>query len=146
MHHYLNFFKQDVDECQSNPCQSGGTCDDNINRYTCRCAAGYCGNNCETSKFFISPPTNLKYVNSSNFNYQLILYCPADINECSSNPCQNSGTCNDQINSYTCTCVFDRTGTYCETGIQIISMIYSIPQSKNSNYHNKNFLKRKHIR
>ena len=39
-----------------------------------------------------------------------------DINECSSTPCQNGGTCTDAVNSYTCACVPGYTGTNCETG------------------------------
>ena len=39
----------------------------------------------------------------------------ADVDECISAPCQNSGTCADGVNSYTCTCVAGYTGTNCET-------------------------------
>ena len=42
-----------------------------------------------------------------------------DINECSSNPCMNEGTCIDAVNSYTCACVDGMpgyTGTHCEIG------------------------------
>ena len=41
----------DVDECSSSPCQNGGTCDDAVNMYTCSCAAGFNGDNCETGRF-----------------------------------------------------------------------------------------------
>ena len=40
-----------------------------------------------------------------------------DIDECASSPCQNGGTCNDGINSYTCDCVPGHTGDNCEIGI-----------------------------
>ena len=43
----------DIDECASDPCQNGGVCVDGINGYTCFCAAGFTGVNCETSKFSI---------------------------------------------------------------------------------------------
>lgn len=41
----------DTNECASSPCMSGGTCVDGINKYTCKCAPGYTGTNCLTSKF-----------------------------------------------------------------------------------------------
>ena len=47
-----------------------------------------------------------------------------DINECDSSPCQNGGTCNDGINSYTCTCVPGYTGGNCEIGDVICSSKY----------------------
>ena len=40
-----------------------------------------------------------------------------DIDECSSTPCQNSATCNDAVNAYTCDCAAGYTGTHCETGM-----------------------------
>ena len=40
----------DIDDCNSDPCQNGGTCTDGVNTYTCSCAAGYTGINCETGE------------------------------------------------------------------------------------------------
>jgi len=39
-----------------------------------------------------------------------------DVDECSSNPCENGGSCTDLINGYTCACVAGYTGINCETG------------------------------
>ena len=44
-----------------------------------------------------------------------ILLCFTDINECSSNPCRNGGTCRDGVNSYTCNCVTGYNGVHCQT-------------------------------
>ena len=41
---------------------------------------------------------------------------PLDINECSSLPCQNDGTCHDQVDGYTCSCVPGFSGDICEVG------------------------------
>ena len=38
------------------------------------------------------------------------------VDECSSNPCQNGGTCYDGIDSYKCHCKNGWNGTHCELG------------------------------
>ncbi|XP_053355426.1 sushi, nidogen and EGF-like domain-containing protein 1 isoform X2 [Clarias gariepinus] len=74
------------------PCLNGGRCiDDCITgnpSFTCSCLAGFNGRMCQI-----------------------------DIDECSSNPCQNGGTCTDKVNSFTCQCPPGFTGTLCETDI-----------------------------
>ena len=46
----------------------------------------------------------------------IIFLCISDINECSSSPCENGGSCTDSVNGYTCSCVLSYTGKHCETG------------------------------
>ena len=45
----VNFakFVPDIDECDSSPCQNGGTCHNGQNLYTCTCLPGWTGQNCE---------------------------------------------------------------------------------------------------
>ena len=52
----------------------------------------------------------------------------ADINECLSNPCNNSGNCTDLVNQYACSCVAGYTGTNCETGIcdNLMNLIFVV--------------------
>ena len=45
------FFSSDIDECAPKPCQNGGSCEDSINSYTCKCLAGFDGENCENSEY-----------------------------------------------------------------------------------------------
>lgn len=59
-----------IDECAGNPCHNGGTCQDSINGFTCRCPEGY------------HDPT-----------------CLSEVNECDSNPCIH-GACQDSLNGY----------------------------------------------
>ena len=47
----------------------------------------------------------------------LIRFCLSEINECVSSPCQNNGTCVDQIASYQCVCPLQYyEGVHCEKG------------------------------
>lgn len=63
-----------------------GDCTDGVNQYTCACAPGFTGENCEI-----------------------------DVDDCASNPCQNGGTCADGVNSHTCDCPPGFSGDNCET-------------------------------
>jgi Notch-like protein len=40
----------DIDDCSPDPCQYGATCSDDVDSYTCTCAAGYTGTNCDIGK------------------------------------------------------------------------------------------------
>ncbi|XP_059379365.1 protein crumbs homolog 2b [Carassius carassius] len=64
-----------VNECESTPCENGGTCEDLINAFRCSCPAGFTG-----------------------------VMCEINLDECESNPCQNGGRCEDAINDYSCYC------------------------------------------
>ena len=44
-----------------------------------------------------------------------MIYFHPDINECSSNPCLNGGTCVDQVNGYLCNCQDGYQGVRCQT-------------------------------
>ena len=77
-----------IDDCLSEPCQNGGTCQDGLGTHTCECAAGYTGDNCET-----------------------------DIDDCAHSPCENDGDCHDGINGHTCTCAEGYTGLNCEIDV-----------------------------
>jgi hypothetical protein len=46
----------------------------------------------------------------------------ADVDECASSPCQNGGSCTDDVNSYTCDCSPGYTGPECQTGICCVTM------------------------
>jgi len=40
----------DIDECLSEPCKHGGTCEDQPGSYFCHCQQGYAGQDCEIGK------------------------------------------------------------------------------------------------
>lgn len=67
------------------PCLNGGACKNEFGTYTCSCATGFAGANCEI-----------------------------DVNECESAPCLNDGLCVDGTGDYTCTCTPGHAGDNCE--------------------------------
>ena len=46
----------------------------------------------------------------------MFLLSYTDVNECSSNPCQNGASCSDSVDFYNCTCLPGYEGVNCETG------------------------------
>ena len=61
----------------------------------------------------LSELTNLEILNNKN-RFPFFL---SDIDECSSNPCQNGGSCTDQVDGFICTCAAGYTGNACEIGM-----------------------------
>ena len=52
-----------LNDCNSNPCQNGGTCSDNVTYFTCQCASGFTGSHCETN---ISRQIETKFSDNAN--------------------------------------------------------------------------------
>ncbi|KAM3593822.1 uncharacterized protein V6R79_022582 [Siganus canaliculatus] len=101
---------------------------------TCTCPPGYVGsgygptgctqtsNICQTNNPCVNGQcmaTSLApgYVCNCNSGWQGT-HCDQNINECSSNPCQNGGTCTDGVNGFTCACTAQWTGPFCQTAQQ----------------------------
>ena len=42
----------DINECDSSPCQNGGSCGDEVNKFSCTCAVGFEGATCQTGRSF----------------------------------------------------------------------------------------------
>ena len=103
---WRHFHFVDIDECNSSPCENGGTCVDGVYEYTCSCTFGHTGDQCETSKNFLVDKC---------FTFIEYLFFFLDIDECASFPCTNGGTCIDEIDNFTCQCMSGFTGDQCET-------------------------------
>ena len=49
----MNFLFLDINECEANPCNNGGTCVDLVGDYRCDCVPGYTGADCETGTHYL---------------------------------------------------------------------------------------------
>ena len=47
MFKFLYFIYIDINECSSEPCLNGGSCEDEEDGYVCTCADGYTGDECQ---------------------------------------------------------------------------------------------------
>lgn len=79
------FCSNEIDECESSPCQNGGICVDKIASYACVCSMGFTGPNCEE-----------------------------EILVCNDSPCKNSALCLMEEGQPVCYCVPDFHGEKCE--------------------------------
>uniref|UniRef100_A0A673FM18 Crumbs cell polarity complex component 2b n=1 Tax=Sinocyclocheilus rhinocerous TaxID=307959 RepID=A0A673FM18_9TELE len=96
----LSYFTGDncsvnVNECESTPCENGGTCEDLINAFQCSCPAGF---------------TGLPWGGRA---------CDVPLTGCVSDPCQNNATCVPSLygdqHQHTCRCPSGFHGDTCET-------------------------------
>ena len=52
----FRYFYIVINNCESQPCLNGGSCVNGVNVYTCNCAPGYTGYNCQTRSKSINWP------------------------------------------------------------------------------------------
>ncbi len=98
-----------INECLSQPCQNGGTCQDRENAYLCFCSKGTAGAYFTVmGKHFYSCLSKLY----SKFYFLLTgANCEVNLDDCQSNPC-DFGRCIDKINGYECACELGYTGEW----------------------------------
>ncbi|KAI8520644.1 hypothetical protein Bbelb_003980 [Branchiostoma belcheri] len=121
----------DVDECESNPCQNGGTCINMENAYRCQCPAQFKGVNCDTERNCFnfpcqnggtciegtSPTPSISGRNCTCQQGFSGVSCEDDVDECSlPNNCV-VGTCKNLVGSYECTCKTGYDGYLCRNVI-----------------------------
>lgn len=121
----------DTDPCASAPCLYGGKCTSTIaGDFVCECVLRLSGKRCEYGRYCAPNPCKHGGVCEEGDDGPLCKcrafageYCEYDLNECDSSPCQNGGTCINEIGSFHCICPSNVTGTYCA------NLIYNTPIS-----------------
>lgn len=100
----------DVDECISKPCMNSASCSESTTNatvppdvYHCMCPPGVAGGYCSPGYMTESIYESQCSEPSGN--------CEIDVDECSSNPCQNRALCQDStdaahipLDAYSCSC------------------------------------------
>ena len=118
----------DVNECASNPCANGATCfessttpDVAIDAYRCNCAPGFANGAC-TYDFVNEYSTECNVLESTQSATQSG-NCDVDVDECLSNPCNNSAPCSDStddaaisVHAYRCSCTAGFADGFCDYG------------------------------
>ncbi|XP_026738289.1 protein eyes shut-like [Trichoplusia ni] len=113
-----------IDECESNPCQNGGVCIDVHADYMCACAFGFTGKSCEVEIEFCDENSCSNNALCVVEDGARVCYCVPDFHgercelqydECLLGPrCMNGGTCIDGVDNFTCSCPPKLTGPLCE--------------------------------
>ncbi|CAG5056620.1 unnamed protein product [Parnassius apollo] len=118
------FCEDQIDECESNPCQNGGMCIDIHADYMCACAYGFTGKSCEVQIEFCDENSCSNDALCVIEDGTRVCYCVPDYHgercelqydECLLGPrCMNGGTCIDGVDNFTCSCPPNLTGSLCE--------------------------------
>ena len=118
-----------IDDCASNPCQNNGLCTDDVNGYSCICEPGFTGKSCQHTVDFCAedPCKNGGTCTNEEDGFKCICRpgfsssptCDTENDECSTGPCDPSGTleCVDLDNRFECNCRDGYTGEFCETNV-----------------------------
>ncbi|XP_069043876.1 delta-like protein C [Lepisosteus oculatus] len=119
--------EMETNECDSNPCKNGGSCNDLENDYSCTCPQGFYGKNCEISAMTCADGPCFNggtCVEKATGGYScrcppgyMGSNCEKKIDRCSNSPCANGGHCLDLGHSMLCRCRAGFTGARCEINI-----------------------------
>ena len=101
-----------IDECESDPCENNSECVDEVDGFKCVCESGYTGS--RSVDMFLDRGKQLHYY---LYSHRCFRRCQHLIDDCSDAPCQNGGTCVDEIEGFTCQCRPGYVGLQCEAEI-----------------------------
>ncbi|XP_036757174.2 sushi, nidogen and EGF-like domain-containing protein 1 isoform X1 [Manis pentadactyla] len=114
----------EVDECRSQPCLHGGSCQDRVAGYLCVCRAGHEGAQCELETDECRGQPCRNGGSCRPLPGAFVCQCPAgfagehcetEVDACDSSPCQHGGRCENGGGAYLCVCPEGFFGYHCET-------------------------------
>lgn len=112
---------EDINECDPNPCQNGGTCHNEIGQYRCECPQVLVN----LTKY--GRGQKLEFVSGFNGTN-----CELDINECeyhSPSICLHNGSCTNTFGDYNCLCgsVYDGVYATGQCSVNNIHLLVFLP-------------------
>ncbi|XP_053619861.1 delta and Notch-like epidermal growth factor-related receptor isoform X2 [Plodia interpunctella] len=123
----------EYNECESSPCEHGGTCSDRVAGFECACTRGYTGNTCQLKVDLCSPNpcSERQFCVDRGNNYDC--QCPHGYvgeechipsrSACDTSPCAHGGTCWSDMDSFYCSCRPGYTGKLCEEDFILESVV-----------------------
>ncbi|XP_045472679.1 protein eyes shut [Harmonia axyridis] len=116
--------RTEINECLSNPCRNGAVCVDLLADYNCACSFGFMGKNCEEEMHICETNNCRNNALCLLEDGEPVCYCVPDFHgdlcqyqydECQLGVrCVNGGTCIDGVDNFTCSCLPNLTGVFCE--------------------------------
>ena len=92
-------------------------CLENAKKYACSISCDYLTKSLNQPIINLSVMTTLQHQDhKSTRTQQGLVLLVKDIDDCSSSPCQNGGSCVDHVSNFSCVCSQGFTGLKCESG------------------------------
>uniref|UniRef100_A0AAY5EGM2 Sushi, nidogen and EGF-like domain-containing protein 1 n=1 Tax=Electrophorus electricus TaxID=8005 RepID=A0AAY5EGM2_ELEEL len=115
---------EEINECLSQPCLNGGTCQDRVASFLCECGSGFAGQRCQTVQTGCGTKPCLNGGVCRGYRWSHLCVCKEGYtgdrcqtldNPCILQPCGNRGFCrSDRRGNYSCACRVGHTGRDCE--------------------------------
>ncbi|XP_071790865.1 protein jagged-1b-like [Asterias amurensis] len=114
---------ENINDCESQPCQNDGVCVDGLNSFSCICSEGWEGLLCNHNVDECERSPCRNNATCVDMHADFACHCPTGWkgktcnsrdDQCDINTCLNGGTCYDLGHSFTCVCPSGWEGNSCQ--------------------------------